>query len=87
MSDIRMHIETGIKGDPGVSIVDATVNNSGHLIVVLSNGSQIDAGVAKGHPVLTDNPRMMQRVWADILERRRTFTPSWRKLLIKCPCP
>lgn len=45
-----MHIETGIKGDPGVSIVDATVNNSGHLIVVLSNGSQIDAGVAKGPP-------------------------------------
>lgn len=34
----------GKNGEDGISIVDAKVNNKGHLIVTLSNGEEIDAG-------------------------------------------
>jgi hypothetical protein len=41
----------GTPGDPGpagVSVTNATVNGTGRLILTLSNGQQIDAGVVKG---------------------------------------
>ena len=35
----------GEKGDQGVSITGATINESGHLIITLSDGTTIDAGL------------------------------------------
>ena len=38
----------GPSGQNGVSVTGATIDGSGHLIVTLSNGNTIDAGMAKG---------------------------------------
>lgn len=38
----------GADGDPGVSVTSATVNGSGHLILTMSTGATIDAGVVVG---------------------------------------
>lgn len=38
----------GDDGAPGVSVTSATVNGSGHLILTLSTGATIDAGVVAG---------------------------------------
>lgn len=46
----------GEKGDPGdvgtagLSVVSATIDESGHLILTMSDSSTIDAGTAKGAP-------------------------------------
>lgn len=37
--------DKGDKGDDGVSVVDASVDFDNHLVLKLSNGSEIDAGV------------------------------------------
>lgn len=37
--------QKGEKGDPGVYPIQAIVNSEGHLILVLSNGQKIDAGL------------------------------------------
>ena len=37
--------DKGDKGDDGVSVVNAYINNELHLILVLSNGNEIDAGL------------------------------------------
>lgn len=39
---------SGTPGEDGVSVTGAAINGSGHLIVTLSDGSTIDAGLAKG---------------------------------------
>lgn len=39
---------TGPAGADGVSVTAAEINGSGHLIITLSTGATIDAGVAKG---------------------------------------
>lgn len=39
---------TGPAGADGVSVTGASINGSGHLIITLSAGGPIDAGVAKG---------------------------------------
>lgn len=39
---------SGTPGEDGVSVTSAAINGSGHLIVTLSDGSTIDAGLAKG---------------------------------------
>lgn len=39
---------TGTPGTDGVSVTGAAINGSGHLILTLSVGGPIDAGVAKG---------------------------------------
>ena len=41
-------VTNGDDGANGISISDASINASGHLIVTLSDGTTIDAGVAKG---------------------------------------
>lgn len=41
-------VNDGDPGDDGVSVVDASINTTGHLIITLSNGSTIDTGIAKG---------------------------------------
>lgn len=38
----------GATGAAGVSVTGAVINGSGHLILTLSDGSEIDAGVAQG---------------------------------------
>jgi hypothetical protein len=38
----------GADGEDGVSVDGASINNDGHLVIVLSDGTTIDAGVAKG---------------------------------------
>lgn len=43
-------VGTGLPGPTGVSITDAVVNGSGHLILTLSNGDTIDAGYIVGPP-------------------------------------
>ena len=40
--------EKGDRGDPGIDVTTATVNADGDLIVTLSNGSDINAGRARG---------------------------------------
>lgn len=40
----------GDPGDPGVSVSDATLDAEGHLIITLSDGTVIDAGMAQGEP-------------------------------------
>ena len=40
--------DDGSKGDTGVSITDAKINASGYLIVTLSNGETINAGLVSG---------------------------------------
>ena len=40
--------EQGDKGDPGIDVTNAAVNADGDLIVTLSNGTVINAGLAKG---------------------------------------
>ncbi len=40
--------EKGDRGDPGVDVTAATINADGDLIVTLSNGTDLNAGVAKG---------------------------------------
>ncbi len=42
----NMKGETGDKGDTGVSIMDAYLNDDSHLIVVLDDGTEQDAGLA-----------------------------------------
>lgn len=39
---------SGTPGEDGVGVTSATVNASGHLIVTLSDGTSIDAGLVKG---------------------------------------
>jgi len=39
---------SGDAGDNGISVTNATIDGSGHLILTLSDSSTIDAGVAKG---------------------------------------
>ena len=41
-------VTNGDDGANGISVSDASINASGHLIVTLSDGTSIDAGVAKG---------------------------------------
>ena len=36
------------QGEKGVDVSSAAINDDGHLIITLSNGRQIDAGIAKG---------------------------------------
>jgi S1-C subfamily serine protease len=36
---------TGAPGPTGVSITDASINTDGHLVIALSNGEKIDAGI------------------------------------------
>lgn len=43
----------GIQGEQGVSVVDVSINASNHLIVTLSNGTEIDAGVIQGGGTIT----------------------------------
>src|SRR5690606_11627991 len=38
----------GLDGQDGISVTNTYINTSGHLIVTLSNGDIIDAGLAKG---------------------------------------
>lgn len=38
----------GNDGEDGVSVTSASVNDSGHLIITLSNGQNLDAGLVKG---------------------------------------
>ena len=38
----------GQDGTDGISVTDASIDNTGHLIITLSNGTSIDAGMAKG---------------------------------------
>lgn len=38
----------GNDGEAGVSVTGASVNDSGHLIITLSNGQNLDAGLVKG---------------------------------------
>ena len=40
--------QDGANGADGVGIVGATINSEGHLILTLSNGTEIDAGLVKG---------------------------------------
>lgn len=40
--------QPGTNGTNGISVSAATINSSGHLILTLSNGVDIDCGVAKG---------------------------------------
>ena len=39
---------SGADGDDGVSVTGAAIDGAGHLILTLSSGGPIDAGVAKG---------------------------------------
>lgn len=41
-------VTNGDDGANGISVSDTSINASGHLIVILSDGTSIDAGVAKG---------------------------------------
>lgn len=41
-------VTNGDDGTNGISVSDASINASGHLIVTLSDGTSIDAGIAKG---------------------------------------
>lgn len=45
---LRFTVPQGPKGDDGVSVTKAKINENGHLIVTLSDGQEIDTGVAKG---------------------------------------
>ena len=45
---VNMKGPQGPSGQNGVSVTGATIDGSGHLIVTLSNGNTIDAGMAKG---------------------------------------
>ena len=38
----------GPKGDQGVSVTNAAISTSGHLMLTLSSGQTVDAGLAKG---------------------------------------
>ncbi|MCP4259883.1 MAG: hypothetical protein GY774_20580 [Planctomycetes bacterium] len=40
--------EQGIQGDPGIDVTSAAVDGNGDLIVTLSDGSNINAGLVKG---------------------------------------
>lgn len=40
--------QNGSPGADGVSVTNATINSSGHLIITLSTGATLDAGEAKG---------------------------------------
>lgn len=40
----------GDTGTPGLSVASATIDESGHLILTMSDSSTIDAGTAKGAP-------------------------------------
>ena len=48
--------QDGENGRDGVSIVNAFINENGHLIVVLSNGERIDAGTM-GNLIPSDTPK------------------------------
>lgn len=41
-------INAGITSNDGTSVENADINTSGHLLLTLSNGKEIDCGVAKG---------------------------------------
>ena len=45
---VNMKGPQGPSGQNGVSVTGATIDGSGHLIVTLSNGNTIDAGMSKG---------------------------------------
>lgn len=52
----------GLQGDDGLSVTDATINASGHLIITLSDNTTIDAGIAKGRDG-TDSGDMLKSVY------------------------
>lgn len=44
-----------VPGPEGTSIVDVAINDEGHLICTLSDGTEIDAGQAEGIDELTND--------------------------------
>jgi serine protease Do len=47
---------TGQQGPPGVGVKEASINNTGHLVITLSNGQSIDAGNVVGTQPATTSP-------------------------------
>lgn len=62
-------LQSAVFGPQGVSITNVVVRDDGHLIVTLSNGSHIDAGVTAA---TYTNPMLPVRVWqlGDVLGGR-----------------
>jgi len=44
------YLASVMQGSSGATVTDVTIDGDGHLIVTLSNGQVLDAGVAKGDP-------------------------------------
>ena len=75
----------GNQGEQGVSVVDVTINVNNHLIVTLSNGTEIDAGVIQGGGTITvddaisstsENPVQNKVIYSYLLTKQNILTTT-----------
>lgn len=69
-------VTNGDDGANGISVSDASINASGHLIVTLSNGTTIDAGVAKAEIANFDFIKIVTELPETGLINRTYFVPK-----------
>ncbi len=75
----------GEQGEQGVSVVNVTINSSNHLIVTLSDGAEIDAGIIQGGSTITvddaisstsENPVQNKVIYTALQSKQNTLTAS-----------
>lgn len=72
--------DTGATGADGVSVVDADIDASGHLIITLSNGNTIDAGATGLQTVTAGDIDSEEATQYEVLKADGNGSASWGRV-------